>query len=54
MAQMTKLADFLSSPLATVSTKQSKLFCNEATSAQKRVVIIGGGFTVNTTKKIPM
>ncbi|EPB90904.1 hypothetical protein HMPREF1544_02322 [Mucor circinelloides 1006PhL] len=49
---MTKLADFLSSPLATVSTKQSKLFCNEATSAQKRVVIIGGGFTGFTVASI--
>lgn len=47
-----KLSDFLASPLAMVSTKQSKLFCREATSAQKRVVIIGGGFTGFTVASI--
>ncbi|OAD05487.1 hypothetical protein MUCCIDRAFT_109353 [Mucor lusitanicus CBS 277.49] len=49
---MTKLSDFLSSPLATVSTKQSKLFSREATPLQKRVVIIGGGFTGFTVASI--
>lgn len=44
---MIKLSDFLSSPLATVSTKQSQLYSKPASLAQKRVVIIGGGFTVS-------
>ncbi|KAI8641795.1 hypothetical protein BD408DRAFT_202371 [Parasitella parasitica] len=49
---MTKLNEFLSSPLATASSKQSKLSCISATSAQKRVVIIGGGFTGFTVASI--